>query len=136
MRRWLSVSTSVAALLLAGSPVSASAATDEDQVRAVLDGMNASYNQSDFAGFAAHLCADLLSAAGFAADWYQSRRADGPTRITVNSVSLAGTPREQVAVANVRFEAANRDDTKTMDVEFVRDGAEWKACSYDAGQAV
>ena len=53
------------------------AATDEDQVRAVLNGMNGSYNSSDFKEFAAHLCADMLRTAGFEAGWYASRKSDG-----------------------------------------------------------
>jgi hypothetical protein len=38
--------------------------------------------------------------------------------------------------ANVRFQAANRADAKTLDVEFRRDGADWKACRYDAGRYI
>lgn len=114
----------------------ASAATDEDQVRAVLNGMNGSYNRSDFKEFASHLCADMLKAAGFEAGWYASRKSDGPTQITINSVDVTGGPRPQVAVANVRFVAANHSDAKTLDVEFLREAGEWKACRYDAGQSV
>jgi hypothetical protein len=110
----------------------ATAATDEDQVRAVLDGMNGSYNRSDFTGFASHLCADMLKAADFEAGWYASRKSDGPTQITINSVDVTGTD----AVANVRFQAANHSDTKVVDVEFLREGAEWKACRYDTGQYI
>ena len=113
----------------------ASAATDEDQVRAVLNGMNGSYNRSDFKEFASHLCADMVKAAGFEAGWYASRKSDGPTQITINSVEVAGVPHPR-AVANVRFQAANHADAKTLDVEFVRDGAEWKACRYDEGQHI
>lgn len=114
------------------SPGSAQATTNEDQVRAVLDGMNGSYNRSDFTAFASHLCADLLRTAGFEAGWYQSRKFDGPTRITVNSVQVKGDD----AVANVRFQAANQAEAKTLDVEFLRDGADWKACRYDVGQYI
>jgi hypothetical protein len=110
----------------------AHAVTDEDQVRTVLDGMNSSYNRSDFAGFASHLCADMLKAADFEAGWYASRKADGPTQITVNSVEVTGID----AIANVRFQAANHADTKVVDVEFLREGAEWKACRYDTGQYI
>lgn len=126
----------VAGFAAAGLGVAHAATDDEQRVRTVLEGMNASYNKSDFAGFASHLCDDLLNNAGFAADWYRNRREDGETRITVNSVTVAGAD----AVANVRFEAANRDDTKTMDIEFVRDGSgqntDWKACNYETGRAV
>jgi hypothetical protein len=110
----------------------ASAATDEDQVRAVLNGMNGSYNRTDFTGFAAHLCADMLKPAGFEAGWYASRKSDGPTQITINSVQVTGPG----AVANVRFQAANRTDAKTVDVEFLRVGADWKACRYVTGQYI
>lgn len=113
----------------------AAAASDEDQVRSVLEGMNSSYNGSDFGGFAAHLCADMLQTAGFAAGWYQSRKTDGPTRIVVNSVKVLGNPPTR-AVANVRFVAANQAANKTLDVDFVREGAEWKACQYDEGRTV
>ena len=118
---------------LASAP--ASAATDEDQVRAILEGMNGSYNRSDFDEFASHLCADMLKAAGFEAGWYASRKSDGPTQITINSVDVTGGARPQ-AVANVRFQAANQAAAKTFDVEFLREGAEWKACRYDAGQYI
>jgi hypothetical protein len=107
------------------------AATDEDQVRAVLDGMNSSYNGTDFDGFASHLCAEMRTAEGFEAGWYESRRADGPTRITVMSVDVAGSP-PALAVANVRFAAANHADAKILEVDFVRESAEWKACHYGA----
>jgi hypothetical protein len=40
------------------------------------------------------------------------------------------------AVANVRFQAANHADAKTLDVEFRRDGADWKACRYNAGRYI
>ena len=117
-------------VLISSAP--AHAATDEDQVRAVLNGMNGSYNSSDFKGFAAHLCADMLRRAGFEAGWYASRKSDGTTQIIINSVEVTGVD----AVANVRFEAANHADTKTLDVEFLREGAEWKACRYDVGRYI
>ncbi|MEO3758828.1 transcriptional regulator [Mycobacterium sp. B14F4] len=120
----------VPALLFA---VPAHAGSDEDAVRAVLDGMNGSYNRSDFGGFAAHLCADMREAEGFEAGWRESRRSDGPTRITVNSISVGGSPASS-AIANVRFVAAHHD--KTLDIEFLREGAQWKACRYHTGQAV
>jgi len=120
--------------VLASAP--SSAASDEDQVRAVLNGMNASYNRTDFGTFASHLCAAMLNAAGLEAGWYASRKSDGPTQITINSVDVTGGPRPQVAVANVRFVAANHSDAKTLDVEFLREAGEWKACRYDAGQSV
>lgn len=126
----------LAAALLVGlgvaTSVPASAASDEDQVRAVLRGMNASYNGADFSGFASHLCPDMLQSAGFAAGWYASRKTDGPTEITVNSVHIFGND----AVANVRFEAANRKDAKTLDIDLVRDGSDWKACKYTTGRTV
>ena len=120
----------VAALLVL--PIApARAGIDEDQVRAVLDGMNASYNGTDFDGFASHLCTEMRSADGFEAGWYQSRRADGPTSITVMSVDIAGTP-PSLAVADVRFAAANHADAKILEVGFVRESAQWKACRYGA----
>jgi hypothetical protein len=122
----------IAAALMVFSVAPAKASTDEEQVRAVLAGMNASYNGSDFDGFASHICADMRQADGFEAGWYQSREADGPTSITVMSVAVAGNPPSQ-AIANVRFAAANHTDPKTLDVDFVREGAEWKACRYGAG---
>jgi hypothetical protein len=131
MRRVLAI---VAGLVVLSS-APAQAATDEDQVRGVLNGMNGLYNRSDFKEFAAHLCADMTKAAGFEAGWYASRKSDGPTQITINSVEVTGGPHPQ-AVANVRFQAANRADAKTLDVEFLREGAEWKACHYDAGKYI
>lgn len=119
--------------LLSSAP--AAAGTDEDQVRAVLTGMNGSYNQSDFTGFAAHVCAAMLNAAGFEAGWYASRKSDGPTQITINSVQVTGGPAPQ-ALANVRFQAANRSEAKTLDVELLRVGSDWKACRYDSGQYI
>src|ERR1700736_714781 len=128
VRRMLVIVTGL--VLISSAP--AHAATDEDQVRAVLNGMNGSYNSSDFRGFASHLCADMLKAAGFEAGWYASRKSDGPTQITINSVEVTGAD----AVANVRLAAANHADTKTLDVEFLREGAEWKACRYESGQYI
>ena len=126
------VVSAVAAGMVLLAPASAQAATDEDQVRAVLNGMNGSYNSSDFTAFASHLCADMRSAADFEAGWYASRKSDGPTQITINSVDVTGAD----AVANVRFQAANHTDAKTLDVEFLREGAMWKACRYDTGQYI
>ena len=127
--RW--VAAIVAGLVMLSS-APAQAATDEDQVRAVLNGMNGSYNRSDFSGFAADICDDMLNGAGFKAGWYASRKSDGPTQITINAVQVNGVN----AVANVRFQAANHADAKTLDVEFRRDGADWKACRYQAGQYI
>jgi hypothetical protein len=110
----------------------APAATDEDQVRAVLEGMNGSYNRSDFGAFASHVCADMLRAGDYEAGWYQSRTSDGPTEITINSIDVTGDD----AVANVRFVAANHSDAKTLDVDFLREDDDWKACRYDASQPV
>jgi hypothetical protein len=132
--RFAAVPAIVAALLLLSS-APAPAATDEDQVRAVLDGMNGSYNRSDFTGFAAHLCTDILKNAGFKAGWYASRKSDGPTQITINSITVTEGPRPQ-AIANVRFQAANHADAKTFDVGFLRVDGDWKACRYDAGRYV
>ena len=94
--------------------------------------MNGSYNRSDFDSFASHVCADMLRADAYEAGWYHSRQSDGPTRITVNSVDVTGDD----AVANVRFVAANHDGRQDTDIDFLREGAEWKACRYDAGQSV
>jgi hypothetical protein len=121
----------VAALMLVTTRP-APAATDEDQVRAVLVGMNGSYNRSDFDSFASHVCADMLRADDYEAGWYQSRQSDGPTRITVNSVDVTGDD----AVANVRFVAANHTDAKTLDIDFLREVTQWKACRYQTGQSV
>lgn len=124
----LTIAAAVVFIALRPAPV----ASDQDQVRAVLNRMNGSYNRSDFDGFAAHICPDMLRADGYEAGWYHSRRSDGPTEITVNSVDVAGDD----AVANVRFEAANHSDAKTLDVDFLREGAEWKACRYHAPRTV
>jgi hypothetical protein len=105
------------------------ATTDEDQVRAVLDAMNTSYNSEDFDTFASHLCSDMKQADGFEVGWHQSRRTDGPTKITIYSVDVNGDD----AVADVRFAAANQPDAKVLEVDFVRESAQWKACRYDAG---
>jgi hypothetical protein len=121
------------AIVAASSVVTSSpapAASDEDQVRAVLDKMNSSYNDANFVAFASHLCADLLRAPDYEAGWHNSRESDGPTQIAVNSVHVKGDD----AVANVRFDAAEHD--RTLDVDFLRQGAEWKACRYHAGQTV
>jgi hypothetical protein len=123
----LAIATAFAAV---AATATAAPASDEDQIRAVLNGMNGSYNRSDFAGFAAHVCADMLSP-GFELGWYQSRRADGPTQITINSVDVADG---DAAVANVRFRAANH--TNAFDVEFLREGDEWKACRYRAARSI
>jgi hypothetical protein len=114
----------------------APAATDEDEVRAVLAGMNGSYNRSDFEAFASHVCAHMLRADSYEAGWYQSRQSDGPTQITVNSVDVKGDGDDAQAVANVRFVAANHTGAKTLDIDFLREGADWKACRYQTGQSV
>lgn len=129
------VPTIVTAVLSTGALLCASpahAGPDEDQVRAVLDGMNAAYNRADFDGFASHLCPTMPKGELFESGWQQSRAADGPTRITVSSVDVSGDD----AVAVVRFEAANRTDTKTLEIDFERVDAEWKACRYDPAVAV
>ena len=122
----------IAAAMIVFTPGSTPTATDEDQVRAVLNGMNGSYNRSDFEAFTSHVCADMLRANGYETGWYQSRQSDGPTQITVNSVDVTGDD----AVANVRFVAANHDDAKTLDIDFLREGADWKACRYHAARSV
>ncbi len=128
----LAVALAIVAALMLVTTRPAPTATDGDQVRRVLEGMNGSYNRSDFEAFASHVCADMLRAAGYEAGWYQSRKSDGPTQITVNSVDVTGDD----AVANVRFVAANHSDAKTLDVDFLREGDQWKACRYAAGQSL
>jgi hypothetical protein len=128
----LAVALAMVAALMLLTTRPAPAATDADQVRAVLVGMNRSYNRSDFEAFASHVCADMLRAEAYEAGWYQSRQSDGPTEITVNSIDVMGDN----AVANVRFVAANHVDAKTLDIDFLREGAEWKACRYQTGQSV
>jgi hypothetical protein len=131
----LAAALAVVAALMLVTTRPAPTATDGDQVRRVLEGMNGSYNRSDFEAFASHVCADMLRAGGYEAGWYQSRKSDGPTQITVNSVDVTGDP-ASLAVANVRFVAANRSDAKTLDVDFLREGDQWKACRYAAGQSL
>jgi hypothetical protein len=128
----LAAALAIVAALMLVTTRPAPTATDGDQVRRVLEGMNGSYNRSDFEAFASHVCADMLRAGGYEAGWYQSRKSDGPTQITVNSVDVTGDD----AVANVRFVAANRSDAKTLDVDFLREGDQWKACRYAAGQSL
>ncbi|MGE2689187.1 transcriptional regulator [Mycolicibacterium pulveris] len=132
MVRWLAALTALAALAVA-SPGPAAAATDQEQVRAVLDGMNDSYNRFDFDAFTTYVCAAMRTEDGFEPGWYSSRRIDGPTHITVGSVSVAGDPPTS-AIATVRFEAAHH--TETLAVEFVREGAQWKACRYHAVETI
>ncbi|OBB72339.1 hypothetical protein [Mycobacterium sp. 852014-52144_SCH5372336] len=126
---------SVSGFVPPASAVPAAAVSDEDQVRAVLDGMNGSYNREDFASFAAHICAPMRRSAGFAAEWYASRKADGPTQVTVSSVRVAGEP-ALTAVATVRFAAANRPEAKIFDIDFLREDDEWKACQYHAARSI
>lgn len=133
MMRLVAALTVLAVLGLAWPSGTARAATDQEQVRAVLDGMNDSYNRFDFDAFAQHVCSAMRQADGFEGDWYSSRRVDGPTRITVRSVAVAGDPASS-AVANVRFESANH--TETLAVDFVREGAQWKACRYHAVETI
>lgn len=128
----LAAALAIVAALMVVTTRPAPTATDEDQVRRVLEGMNGSYNRSDFEAFASHVCADMLRAGGYEAGWYQSRKSDGPTQITVNSIDVTGDD----AIANVRFVAANHSDAKTLDVDFLREGDQWKACRYAAGQSV
>ena len=128
----LAAALAIVAALMVVTARPAPTATDEDQVRRVLEGMNGSYNRSDFEAFASHVCADMLRAGDYEAGWYQSRKSDGPTRITVNSVDVTGDD----AVANVQFVAANHSDAKTLDVDFLREGHEWKACRYQTGQSL
>jgi len=123
----------VAALMVVTTrPAPTATATATDEVRRLLEGMNGSYNRSDFEAFASHVCADTLRAGGCDAGWYQSRESDGATQITVNSIDVTGDN----AVANVRFVAANHSDAKTLDVDFLRAGDQWKACRYAAGQSL
>jgi hypothetical protein len=111
------------------APAPAAADSADHEIRAVLDGMNRSYNSADFAAFAAHVCADMLRADGFRADWLESRRVDGPTRISVKAVRIHGDD----AVATVRFEAERH--TSTVEVDFVREGG-WKVCRYRPGVTI
>jgi hypothetical protein len=131
----LAAALAIVAALMVVTTRPAPTATDEDQVRRVLEGMNGSYNRSDFEAFASHVCADMLRAGSYEAGWYQSRESDGPTQITVNSIDVTGDPHPQ-AVANVRFVAANHSDARTLDVDFLREGDQWKACRYAAGQSL
>ncbi|MFV1365908.1 MULTISPECIES: Rv0361 family membrane protein [Mycolicibacterium] len=127
MLRVVAALTALAVLGAATTAGPARAATDQEQIRAVLEEMNDSYNRFDFDGFAEYVCAAMRLADGYEAGWYSSRRVDGPTRITVGSIAVTGEPASS-AVANVRFEAAHH--TETLAVDFVREDARWKACRY------
>ncbi|WP_231983516.1 transcriptional regulator [Mycobacterium sp. 852002-51961_SCH5331710] len=139
MRRLIAIlagfAVSLSGVAPTASAVPAASVSDEDQVRAVLDGMNGAYNREDFASFAAHVCAPMRLSAGFAAEWYANRRADGPTQITVSSVRVAGEP-SLTAAATVRFAAANKAEAKIFDIDFLREGSEWKACRYHPARAI
>ncbi|OBI71406.1 hypothetical protein [Mycobacterium sp. E740] len=135
MRRLVALTTFAVSTTIPWTAVApANAAGDADQVRTVLEVMNGSYNRSDFTSFAEHVCTAMRRAADFEKSWYASRQADGPTRISVDSVTLAGQPAAS-AVATVRFAAANQPDAKTFDVDFLREGSDWKACQYHPTQA-
>ena len=47
-----------------------------------------------------------------------------------------GADRPTSITANVRFAAVNRADPKIPEVDFVRESAEWKACSYGVSLGV
>nr|WP_131721711.1 transcriptional regulator [Mycolicibacterium komanii]CRL69134.1 hypothetical protein CPGR_01409 [Mycolicibacterium komanii] len=126
---------SLSGFVPSASAVPAASVSDEDQVRAVLDGMNGAYNREDFASFAEHVCAPMRLSADFAAKWYANRKADGPTEIAVSSVRVAGEPK-LTAAATVRFAAANRPEAKIFDIDFLREGSEWKACRYHPARSI
>lgn len=113
----------------------AHAASDEDRVRAVLAGMNGAYNRSDFAAFAAQVCTAMRHVDGFRSEWYASRSADGPTRISIHSVTVADHPAGS-AIATVRFAAENQPSAKTFDIDFLREGGDWKACRYHPARSI
>jgi hypothetical protein len=81
----LAAALAMVAVLIVVTTRPAPTVTDEDQVRAVLAGMNGSYNESNFEAFASHVCANMLRNNSYEAGWYESRQTDGPTQITVNS---------------------------------------------------
>jgi hypothetical protein len=100
--------------------------SDEEQIRAVVDGFEEAWNRSDFEKFTSLVCAESLNNGDAPAkdEFMEQRRDDGRIELTVTSVDVHG----EKATAKVDETNPQKHDTKSEDLDLVRENGKWKAC--------
>jgi hypothetical protein len=100
--------------------------SDEEQIRAVVEGFEDAWNKSDFEKFKGYICARNLQNGDAPTEdkFTEQRSADGPIDLTVTSVQVNGDK----ATAKVDEMNPQKHEKKSEDLDLVRENGGWKAC--------
>ena len=101
--------------------------SDEEQIRAVVAGMEDAWNSSDYQKFRGFVCEDSLAVAVAPTEdeFKEQRKGEGRIELEVKGVEI--TDDEAIVEVEEIF-AKDEDSTDTEDLELVRENGEWKAC--------
>jgi hypothetical protein len=101
--------------------------SDEQQIRAVVAGMQEAWNRSDFDAFRGYLCKGnqwFWSTIGDSGSAAMTMRQRGRAQFTVNSVQVAGDS----AKASVKESYSNGAQPPETTEDFVHEDGKWKVC--------
>ena len=101
--------------------------SDEQQIRAVVAGMQEAWNRTDFNAFRDYLCKDnqrFWAALGADNAGATTMRERGRAEFTVHSVDVSGDK----ARASVKEKYSNGDETPETTEHFVLEEGSWKFC--------
>ncbi len=93
--------------------------TDEERIRTIVNGLEDTYNRSDFDAFQKYLCNSLKDE--IAEDSWHS---DDRWSLTIESLEVTGDK----ATVSVTNDFDGTDEPETEDISFVREDGGWKAC--------
>lgn len=99
--------------------------TDDQQIRTVIEGLQAAFNRNDFDAYKEYRCQldrEELTEEGFV----ESRIVNGAIEASVKSVDVAGD--KATAVVEISYERNNR--SKTDNYFFAREGGQWRWCDF------
>ena len=99
--------------------------SDEEQIRAVLTGMQDAWNGENWNEFKGFVCEpSMQDDPPTDEDLQEERDQQGRSELTVKSIEISGDK----ASASVEQTYENSDEPDTEDVDFVREGDDWKVC--------
>ena len=97
--------------------------SDQDQIGAVIHGMQRDWNQSNYSAFANHYCSK--EQAKLSKDSFdQERSQKGQVQITFSAVSVSGT----TATVSPTLKFEKESQSRHPNWKFVKEGGEWKFC--------
>ena len=96
--------------------------SDEERIRAIVNGLEETYNDSDFEAFRQYLCTGLRDEIT-----EESWHSDEHWSLTIESLEITG----DTATATVTNDFDGTDEPETEEISLLREDGEWKACSAD-----